>query len=79
MPIVSSLQLVSAGLTHYCGSYGHLGLVPWLLALFDEADNRFIWAGVLAVVMLSSQSQTGRETAECAPRYSSDSMHVYGL
>ena len=29
-----------------------------------------------AVVMLSSQSQTDRETRQYAPRYSSDSVHV---
>ena len=43
--------------------------VTWLLLLG--------LAVLVAVVVLSSQSQTDRETAQYAPRYSLDSVHVY--
>ena len=74
VPILNSLQQFSFNLTHYCGSYGHVRLVPWLTEWFDAGFRSDFLADVIAVVMLSSQSQTERETTQQAPRYSSDSV-----
>ena len=74
MPIWDSLQLFSCDLTHYCRSYGDVRLVPWLSAWFDAGLRSDFLAGVIAVVVLSSQSQTERETTQQAPRYISDSV-----
>ena len=54
-------------------SFEHRALVLWLTAWFVAASRSVFLAGVIAVVMLSSQSQTDRETTQQAPRYSSDS------
>ena len=74
VPIWDSLQLFSCDLTHYCRSYGDVRLVPWLGAWFDAGFRWDFLAGVIAVVVLSSQSQTERETTQQAPRYISDSV-----
>ena len=76
VPIWDSLQLFSCDLTHYCGSYGDVRLVPWLSAWFDAGFRWDFLADVIAVVVLSSQSQTERETTQQAPRYISDSGGV---
>ena len=77
------LQLFSCDLTHYCRSYGDVRLVPWLSAWFDAGFRWDFLAGVIAVVVLSSQSQTERETTQQAPRYISDSVgcctNIYSL
>ena len=61
-------------------SFEHRALVLWLTAWIFAACRSVFLAGVTAVVMLSSQSQTDRETTQQAPRYSSDSMgYIYAL
>ena len=61
-------------------SFEHRALVLWLTVWIFAACRSVFLAGVTAVVMLSSQSQTDRETTQQAPRYSSDSMgYMYAL
>ena len=61
-------------------SFEPSALVLWLTAWFFAACRSVYLAGVIAVVMLSSQSQTDGETTQQAPRYSSDSVgYIYAL